>query len=118
MQNLKMWHNISCSKSNSAKCYLDDNGIKIQTRNYLLNPPNKSEIKVVLEKLNLSIKDIIRDSEKLYFDLDIKNINDDELLLEILEKNPILIQRPILIGEKKAFIVRPPLKIEDILNEF
>ncbi len=33
-------------------------------------------------------------------------------------QNPILIQRPILVGENKAFIVRLPARIEDIINSF
>ncbi|WP_198304506.1 ArsC/Spx/MgsR family protein [Arcobacter vandammei] len=118
MQNLTMWHNMACSKSNSAKCYLDDNGIKINVRNYLENPPSKVEIKELLNKLNIGVKELIRDSEKEYLELDIKNIDDENRLLEILEQNPILIQRPIIIGDTKAFIARLPLKIEDILNEF
>ncbi|HJE03110.1 Arsenate reductase [Aliarcobacter thereius] len=118
MQNIEIWHNQSCSKSNSAKDYLDSNKIAVKVRDYLDNPPSKEELKELLTKLNLKIKDIIRDSEKLYYDLDIQKIQDDENLLEIVSKNPILIQRPIIIGETKAFIARPPLKIEEILNEF
>ncbi len=118
MQNLVMWHNISCSKSNNAKCYLDENGIKIEVRNYLDNPPTIDELKELLKKLNLSAFELVRDSEKLYFELDIKDIKDENELISLMSKNPILIQRPIIVGSSKAFIARPPLKIEDILNEF
>lgn len=118
MQNLQIWHNISCSKSNSAKCYLEDNSIDINIRDYLNNPPTVSELKELLYKLNLPLNELIRDTEKLYFDLDIKNIKDENTILELLSKNPILIQRPIIVGEKKAFIARPPKRIEDIINEF
>ena len=41
MQKLELWHNISCSKSNSAKDFLDKNGFEISIRDYLLNPPSK-----------------------------------------------------------------------------
>ncbi|OCL81925.1 ArsC/Spx/MgsR family protein [Arcobacter porcinus] len=118
MQNIEIWHNQSCSKSNSAKDYLDSNKIAVKVRDYLDNPPSKDELKELLKKLNLTVKEIIRDSEKLYYELNIKDIEDDEKLLEIVLKNLVLIQRPIIVGEKKAFIARPPLKIEEILNEF
>ena len=118
MKKIIIWHNNSCSKSNSAKCFLEDNGIEFDVRNYLENPPSKDEIKEVLKKLNISVKELIRDSEKLYIDLNIKNVEDENILLNFMVENPILIQRPILISNEKAYIARPTKKIEDIINEF
>ncbi len=51
MQKLELWHNISCSKSNSAKDFLDQNGFEISLRDYLLNPPSKVEIKELIKKI-------------------------------------------------------------------
>ncbi len=51
MQKLELWHNISCSKSNSAKDFLDQNGFEISVRDYLLNPPSKNEIKRAFKKI-------------------------------------------------------------------
>ncbi|MDX4034826.1 ArsC/Spx/MgsR family protein [Aliarcobacter skirrowii] len=117
MQKLELWHNISCSKSNSAKDFLDKNGFEISIRDYLLNPPSKNELKEILKKLNISIFDLVRTGEDVYKDLKLENIKEEEKLLDAVLLNPILIQRPILVGENKAFIVRPPLKIEDVLEE-
>ncbi|NLN13158.1 MAG: arsenate reductase (glutaredoxin) [Arcobacter skirrowii] len=117
MQKLELWHNISCSKSNSAKDFLDQNGFEISIRDYLKNPPSKEELKEILKKLDISIFDLVRTGEEIYKDLKLENIKDEEKLIEIVVQNPILIQRPILVGENKAFIVRPPLKIEDALKE-
>lgn len=55
---------------------------------------------------------------KNYIDLNIKNVEDENILLNFMVENPILIQRPILISNEKAYIARPPKKIEDIINEF
>lgn len=117
MQKLELWHNISCSKSNSAKDFLDQNGFEISVRDYLLNPPSKNELKEILKKINISIFDLVRTGEEIYKDLKLENIKDEEKLIEIVVQNPILIQRPILVSNHKAFIVRPPLKIEDALKE-
>ena len=118
MQKLELWHNISCSKSNSAKDFLYQNGFEISIRDYLLNPPSKKELTELLKKLNISIFDLVRTDEDLYKDLKLENIKDEEKLIEIVVQNPILIQRPILVGKNKAFIVRPPARIEDIINSF
>ena len=118
MQKLELWHNISCSKSNSAKDFLDQNGFEISIRDYLLNPPSKVEIEDLLTKLNISIFDLVRTGEEIYKELKLESIKNEEKLIDAVLLNPILIQRPILVGENKAFIVRPPLKIEDIINKF
>ena len=74
MQKLELWHNISCSKSNSAKDFLDQNGFEISVRDYLLNPPSKKELKELLKKLNISIFDLVRTSDEIYKDLKLENI--------------------------------------------
>lgn len=118
MQKLELWHNISCSKSNSAKDFIDQNSFEISIRDYLLNPPSKVELEELLKKLNISIFELVRTGEEIYKDLKLENIKDESLLVEAVIKNPILIQRPILVAENMAFIVRPPVKIEDIINKF
>lgn len=117
MQKLELWHNISCSKSNCAKDFLYQNGFEISIRDYLLNPPSKNELKELLKKLNISIFDLVRTGEEIYKDLKLENIKEEDKLIDAVLLNPILIQRPILVGENNAFIVRPPLKIEDVLEE-
>ncbi|MFA7083076.1 MAG: ArsC/Spx/MgsR family protein [Arcobacteraceae bacterium] len=117
MKKLELWHNISCSKSNSANDFLQDNNVQISRRDYLLNPPSKQELKELLVKLDISIFDLIRTGETVYKELKLEDIKNEDLLLEKVVQNPILIQRPILVGEKRAFIVRPPLKIEEIINK-
>ena len=118
MQKLELWHNISCSKSNSAKDFLDKNSYEISVRDYLANPPSKVEIEDLLTKLNISIFDLVRTGENVYKDLKLENIKEDDKLIDAVLLNPILIQRPILDGENKAFIVRPTARIEHIINSF
>ena len=74
MQKLELWHNISCSKSNSAKDFLDKNSYEISVRDYLSNPPSKVEIEDILKKLNISIFDFVRTGENVYKDLKLENI--------------------------------------------
>ena len=118
MQKLELWHNISCSKSNSAKDFLDKNSYEISVRDYLANPPSKVEIEDLLTKLNISIFDLVRTGEEIYKELKLESIKNEEKLIDAVLLNPILIQRPILVGENKAFIVRSPARIEDIINSF
>lgn len=85
-------------------------------RNYLENPPTKEELLAVLKKLNLSAKDIIRTKEDVYKELNLENIVNEDEIIEIIIKNPILIERPIIILGNKAVIARPIEKLSELLN--
>lgn len=108
-------HNNRCSKSREALALLEKEGCKFEVRDYLKEPLTKKELKDLLNKLNCKPLDIIRKKEPLfvneYSDLKLT----DAKWLDVLVKNPILIERPIVINGNKAVIGRPPVLIKDIL---
>ena len=57
----------------------------------------------------------MRKGEILYKNYNLQNITDDSTLIDYMIKNPILIERPIVVYERKAIIGRPP---ENILQLF
>jgi len=118
MQDIQIWHNQNCSKSQDAKALLDEKNIKVSVRDYLKKPPSKDELRGVLKKLNISAKELLRNNEEFYVTLNLKDENSEEKLIEIMVQNPILIQRPIIIKEDKAIIARPIENLKEFLNEF
>ncbi|WP_418185355.1 arsenate reductase (glutaredoxin) [Aliarcobacter vitoriensis] len=118
MQDIQIWHNQNCSKSQDAMELLDKKDIKAKVRNYLEDSPTKDELKDVLKKLNIKAKELIRDNEELYITLNLENENDEEKLIDIMVQNPILIQRPIIIKGQKVVIARPIENLKELLNEF
>ena len=81
---------------------------------YLVNKLSKNEIKNLLSKLGLSIRDILRTGEDEYKNNNLKNENlSDDKLIDFLIRFPKLLQRPIVVKNNKAVIGRPP---ENILN--
>ena len=116
MQNIQIWHNPKCSKSRVAMQLLENKNIDANVVKYLEQTPTKEQLKDVLSKLKISAKELLRTGEDIYKELNLKDINDEETLIEIMIKNPILIERPIIIKGENAVIARPIENLEDLLK--
>lgn len=116
MQNIQIWHNPRCSKSRNAMTLLEEKGINADVIKYLETTPSKEQIKDVLKKLNMKASELLRSGEDIYKELNLKNENDEEKLIEIMVQNPILIERPIIIKGEKAVIARPIENLEELLK--
>jgi arsenate reductase len=82
---------------------------------YLVKVPSEKEIKEILKMLGMKAEDLVRKKEKLYKEkYEGKKISNAEWI-KILHKNPILIERPIVVKGGKAIIGRPVEKILEIL---
>ena len=109
-----IYHNPKCSKSRKALEIIKSKNIEPIIILYLVKKLSKTEVKKLLSKLGLSIRDILRTGEDEYKNNNLKNekLSDDKLI-EFLIKFPKLLQRPIVIKNNKAGIGRPP---ENILS--
>lgn len=115
MSNITIWHNPRCSKSRAALALLEENGVSPIEIKYLETPPSKADIITILAALNMEAKDIVRKGEAVYKSLNLSSNSTDENLLDALVKNPILIERPIVISENSAVIGRPPENVLSLL---
>jgi len=116
MSKLTIMHNPRCSKSREALQILEENGINAEIVKYLETPPTKEEIKELLKMLDINARDLMRTKEDVYKELHLKDITDEEKLIEAMAEHPRLIERPIIIKDGKAIIGRPPSKIVDFLK--
>ena len=111
-----IYHNPRCSKSRATLALIESRGLKPKIVEYLKTPPSAAELKAILHKLGLRPHDLVRTSEPLYAELGLKTSKiDDDALIALLVRNPILIERPIVIAGDKAAIGRPPEKVLAIL---
>lgn len=103
-----IYHNPRCSKSREALALLQDNKYEVEIRDYLKEPPSKKELEELLKKLKCKPLDIIRKKETLFIEKFADKKLSDAKWIEVIIKNPILIERPIVINGKQAIIGRPP----------
>ena len=111
---MEILHNPRCSKSRTTLNIILENNIQPTIRLYLNDPLSIGEIKDLLIKLNTTADKIVRTNEEIYKKLNLKN-SDQDLLIEKISKNPILLERPIVVKGKKAIIGRPPENVVKLL---
>ncbi len=113
---ITIYHNPRCTKSRETLALLKARGIEPRVIEYLKATPSALELKGILKKLGLKPRDIIRDNESRYTELELKDrkVGDDELLA-LIAANPILLQRPIVVNGNRAAIGRPPENVLKIL---
>ena len=107
-------HNNRCGKSRTALQFLESKGLDFEVRNYLENPLSELEIKELLEKLDVSIHEIIRKNEDIWKENFSEKVYSDSGLISILANYPKLLQRPIIIKDNKAIIARDLEKLETV----
>ena len=113
---VKIYHNPRCSKSRQTLEILNKKKLDIDIIEYLKSPLDSNEISNILKKLGYTARDLLRRGEDIYKN---KNLSDesltDDFLIDMMSKNPILIERPIVVCNDKAVIGRPPEKVLEII---
>ncbi|MEC7646263.1 MAG: arsenate reductase (glutaredoxin) [Bacteroidota bacterium] len=114
---MKIYHNARCSKSRKTLSLLKSKTADFEIVEYLKNPLNIEEVKIILSKLNIKPVELIRVQEAIWKEnYQTKNMEDDEII-NIITKYPKLMQRPIVTTNKKAIIGRPPEKVLDLFTQ-
>ena len=111
---MEILHNPRCSKSRTALNIILENNIQPTIRLYLDDPLSIEEIRNLLIKLDTTADQIVRKNEEVYKKLNLKD-SDQDLLIANISKNPILLERPIVVKGEKAIIGRPPENVMKLL---
>ncbi|NCB65857.1 MAG: transcriptional regulator Spx [Candidatus Moranbacteria bacterium] len=92
----------SCTSCRKARAWLEENNIPYTERNIFSEPLTEIEIKNILKMTEEGTEEIISTRSKAFQKL---NIDLDELplntLFTLIEDNPGLLRRPIILDEKR-----------------
>tara|TARA_B100000029_G_scaffold380001_1_gene374946 strand:+ start:34 stop:384 length:351 start_codon:yes stop_codon:yes gene_type:complete len=114
---ITFYHNPRCSKSRQTLKLLEERGKNPEIIEYLNNPPTADKLREILSLLEMSPRDLMRKKEDEYKELGLaKSDLSDEDLIDCMVKNPILIERPIVVVDGKAALGRPPEQVLNILD--
>ena len=88
--------------------FLQSLGVDFKVIEFLKESLSVDELREILKKLGKKPDEIIRQQDDYYRkELKNKHFTDEEWLI-ILTENPVLIQRPIVVGKYRAVIAQPP----------
>ncbi len=115
---ITIWHNVRCGKSRDSKNLLDEMGLEFEVFEYLKNEFTAADIKDLMKKLGISdVREMLRTKEKEYKELNIKDESKSEdEIIDLVVKNPKLVERPIVIKGDRAAIGRPIENVKELLG--
>ncbi len=118
MDRILVYHNPDCSKSLATLALLEENETPHDVIHYLETPPGMDELKGLLAKLGLRIRDLLRKNESEYDELGIADEDlSEEIVCDLVCRHPILIQRPIVVKGATAIIARPPEAVLALIGD-
>ena len=112
-----IYHNPACGTSRNVLAALREAGIEPTIVEYLKTPPDRATLETLLKTMGKSVRDILRKRGTPYEELGLgdPDVTDDQIFAAIA-KHPVLIERPIVVLDKKAALCRPAETVRDLLG--
>ncbi|MDH6363801.1 regulatory protein spx [Enterococcus sp. PF1-24] len=102
---ISLYTTPSCTSCRKAKAWLREHDLQFKERNIFANPLKKDELIAILKLCENGTEDIISTRSKIYQKL---NLKFDEITLEelvdLMEKHPDLLRRPLIVEGQKLQI--------------
>jgi arsenic resistance protein ArsH len=118
MSQITIYHNPGCGTSRNTLALIRNSGVEPNVVEYLKTPPSRDELKVLLLRLGMTVRDLLRQKGTPYEALDLGNPKwSDEQLLDFIGEHPVLIQRPIVVTPLGVRLCRPSEAVLDILPD-
>ncbi len=113
---ITIYQKPTCSKCRATLAILKESGEEFEAVNYYEVPLTVEQLRGLIEKLGVAVRDVLRSDEPLARSLKLaeQQLSDDELI-KIMVDNPDLIQRPIVVRGDEAVLCRPPEKVTKLL---
>ena len=117
MSDITIYHNPRCSSSRNTLGLIRNSGAEPVIVEYLKTPLTAAELQALLQRMGSHVRDILREKESVYQELDLGNAKwSDADLLGFVEQHPILMNRPIVATPKGVRLCRPSEVVLDLLD--
>ena len=114
--NVTIYHNPNCSTSRNALEVIRESGIEPTIVEYLKTPPSRAELTAIVKRMGVPLRAILRKRGTNFEELGLDDPKwTDAQILDEIEKNPVLIERPIVVSDKGAVLCRPLERVREVL---
>jgi arsenate reductase (glutaredoxin) len=115
---ITIYHNPACGTSRNTLALIRNAGIEPEVIEYLKTPPGRDTLASMIKDAGLSVRQAIREKEKLFAELGLADdsLTDDQLLDAMLA-HPVLINRPFVVTPAGARLCRPAELLLEIMPE-
>ena len=111
---VRIYHNPRCNTSRKTLALLRDKGVEPEIVEYLKTPYTVAQLKTLLGQLGMPARALLRKKEAAAAGIDPAKLS-ESALIEAMVKNPIIVERPIVVSGDKAALGRPPEKVLSVL---
>ncbi len=116
MKRATIYHNPSCGTSRKTLDILREEGVEVEVREYLEDPPTREELKAIYQRAGITPREGLRAKEPLAAELGLTGEDvDDDAILDAMVEHPILINRPLVETNKGVRLCRPQDKVREII---
>ena len=113
---ITIYHNPNCGTSRNTLALIRNAGIEPRIVEYVKNPPTREELKDMIAKAGLTVREALREKGTPYAELGLDDpALSDDALLDAMLAHPILINRPFVVTPQGARLCRPSELVLDIL---
>jgi arsenate reductase len=111
-----IYHNPKCGTSRNVLGLIRNAGIEPHVVEYLKTPPTRAMIAQLAARTGQPLRALLRDKEKSFAELNLADpALTDAALLDAIEKQPVLLNRPIVVSPKGVKLCRPSEAVLDLL---
>ena len=116
MEKITIYQKPACTTCKEVYQALKDAAVDFNAVDYFTAPIPKAKLRELVQKMGVTVKDLIRVKEQVYQDLKLaeKNLTDEQLL-DLISIYPDLLQRPIVERGDKAILAKPARRIKTFL---
>ena len=116
MTEVTIYHNPLCGTSRGTLGMIRERGIEPTVIEYLKTPLSKDQLKALIAKMGVAVKDVVRWKQKDgVAAAGIGEASSDDALLEAMVRFPILMNRPIVVTDKGTKLCRPGEMVKELL---
>ena len=109
-----IYHNPRCNTSRKTLALLREKGIEPEIVEYLKTPYTAAQLKQLLSQLKMPVSALVRKKEAAAVGIDPSKLSEEQLIAAMV-KNPIVVERPIVVSGGKAALARPPEAVLSVL---